>query len=76
MTRRIARPAFIAAAAVLFTLALVAGPLHADLGGPSTENVPRFLRYAGCALAIAGASTGLGVAAAVVMCLHVLVTEA
>ena len=74
MTRRIARTAFTAAAAVLLALAFAAGPLHADLGGPSLDSVPRLLRYAGCALAIAGASTGLGLAAAVVMCVHVLIT--
>ena len=76
MTRRIARTAFTAAGVVLLMLAFAAGPLHADLGGPGTESWPQFLRYAGCALAIAGASTGLGLAAAVVMCIHVLVTEA
>ena len=74
MTRKIARTAFTAAAAVLLALAF-AGPLHADLGGPSLDSVARLLRYAGCALAIAGASTGLGLAAAVVMCVHVLITE-
>jgi len=75
MTRRIARTAFSAAAVVLLALAFAAGPLHADLGGPGPETVPHLLRLAGCALAVAAATTGLGLAAAVVMCLHVLMTQ-
>ena len=76
MTRRLARGAFAAAAGALLALALTAGPLHADVGGVSPDSWARLFRYAGCALGIAAASTGLGIAAAVTMCLHVLVTEA
>jgi len=76
MTRRIARTAFTAAAVVLLALAFAAGPLHADLGGPSVDNAARLLRYAGCALGIAAAGSGLGLAAAIVMCIRVLATEA
>lgn len=76
MIRRIARGAFAVTAGVLLALAFAAGPLHADLGGPSLDSWSRLLRYAGCALAIAAATTGLGIAAAVVMCVHVLITEA
>lgn len=75
MIRRIARCALLIAAFGLVALAFCAGPLHADLGGPGTESVPRLLRYAGCALAIAAATSGLGIAAAVVMCVHVFVTD-
>ena len=75
MTRRIARTAFTTAGVVLLALAFAAGPLHADIGGPGTESWPRMLRYAGCALAIAAASSGLGLVAALVMCAHVLITE-
>jgi len=76
MIRRIARGALATTACVLIGLAIAAGPLHADLGGPSPDSWPRLLRYAGCAIAIAAASTGLGLAGAVVMCVHVLITEA
>ena len=76
MLRRIARSALLVIASGLVALAVCAGPLHADLGGPGTESLPRLLRYAGCALAIAAATSGLGIAAAVVMCVHVLVTDA
>lgn len=64
------------AASVLVALALTASPLLADLGGPTPDSWGRLFRYAGCALGIAAASSGIGVAAAVMMCLHVLVTEA
>ena len=76
MIRKIARCAFAVTGGVLLALAFSAGPLHADLGVPATPSLPRLLRMAGCALAIAAATTGLGLCAAAVMCLHVLVTEA
>ena len=76
MIRKALRCALGVTAGVLLALAFCAGPLSADLGGPSPHSWARLFRYAGCALAIAAASSGLGVAAAVVMCLHVLVTEA
>ena len=76
MTRKLALGAFAAAAGTFLALTFTAGPLHADLGGVGPDSWARLFRYAGCALGIAAASTGLGVAAAVVMCLHVLVTEA
>jgi hypothetical protein len=75
MTRHLTRGALAVAAGALLALALAATPLRADLGGASPDSWPRFFRYAGCALGIAGAASGFGVAAAVAMCLHVLVTE-
>ena len=76
MIRRIARTAFAVTAGVLVALAFAAGPLHADLGGPSPDSWGRLLRYAGCALGIAAATSGFGIAAAVAMCVHVLIAEA
>jgi hypothetical protein len=74
MMRRIARCAFAVTGGVLLALALTAGTLHADIAGPP-DSVTRLLRYAGCALGIAAATTGMGIAAAIVMCVHVLITE-
>ena len=76
MILRIARGALAVTAGVLVALAISAGPLHADLGGPGLNSWARMLQYAGCALGIVTASTGFGMAAAVMMCVHVLVTEA
>jgi len=76
MIRRIARCSMAVTACALVALAFAAGPLHADLGGPSPDSWSRLLLYAGCALGIAAASTGFGVAAAVVACVHVLILEA
>jgi len=73
MFRRIARCALVITASTLLALAFVAGPLHADIGGPDGSNPwPLILAYAGCALSIAAASSGLGVAAAVVACIRIL----
>ena len=63
------------AASVLLALALTASPLLADLGGPTPDSWGRLFRYAGCALGIAAATSGIGVAAAVALCLHVLVID-
>lgn len=75
MIGRIARCALLVTAGVLFALAFSAGPLHADLGGPSPDSWNRLLRYAACALAIAAASSGLAAVAAAVMCVRVAVME-
>jgi citrate lyase beta subunit len=72
MIRRIARCSMAVTACALVALAFAAGPLHADLGGPSPDSWSRLLHYAGCALGIVAASTGLGLAAAVVACVRVL----
>lgn len=39
-----------------------------------TDGIPTLLLYAGCALSIAGASTGFGVAGAVITCGKMLYT--
>ena len=75
MTRHLTRATLALAAGAVFALVLTATPLRADFGGPGPDSWSRLFRYAGCALGIAAATTGLGVTAAVVMCLHVLVTE-
>ena len=74
MTRTLANAALIVAAGGL--LVMTATPLQADLGGVAPDSWSRLLRYAACALSIAAATTGLGVAAAVAVCLHLFVTEA
>jgi hypothetical protein len=75
MIRRIARCTLVITAGALLALAFAAGPLHADIGAPSTNSWGQLFRYAGCALGIAAATTGLGLAAAVAMCLHVLTID-
>jgi hypothetical protein len=75
MIRRITRTAFATTAGVLLALAFVAGPLHADIGGPGAESWTKLLNYAGCALGIAAAASGFGVAAAIVACVKILVLE-
>ena len=37
-------------------------------GNPQTDGFQTVLRYAGCALAIAGSTTGIGVVGAIVAC--------
>jgi hypothetical protein len=76
MIRRIARCAMAVTACALVALAFAAGPLHADLGGPSSDSWSRLLLYGGCALGIVAASTGLGLAVAVVACVRILILEA
>ena len=76
MTRHLTRGSLVVAVGALLVLAFAATAVRADIVGPGPDSWSRFFRYAGCALGIAAASTGLGVAAAVMMCLHVLVTEA
>lgn len=75
MTRNLTRGALAIAAGAILLSALSAGPLLADLGGVSPDSWARFFKYAGCAIAIAGASTGWGIAGAIAMCAHVFVTE-
>jgi hypothetical protein len=75
MTRRIARTAFATAGAMLLALSFAAGPLHADLNGPGTESWTKLLAYAGCAISIAAASSGLGLAATIVMCVRLFIIE-
>jgi hypothetical protein len=73
MLQRIARCALMIAGSTLLTLVLATGKLHADIGGPVEEvSVPRLLAYAGCALSIAAATSGLGAAAAVIACIRIL----
>jgi hypothetical protein len=73
MFRKIARCAPVITASTLLALVFVAGPLHADIGGPDgSSSWPRLLAYASCSLAIAAASSGLGVAGALVACLRIL----
>jgi len=75
MTRNLKRAALAVAAGAFLALALAATPLHADVAGLTPDSLTRTLRYMGCALGIAAAASGLGIAAAMVMCIHVLVTD-
>jgi hypothetical protein len=76
MIRRIVRSALACTAAALVALAFAAGPLHADLGGPGPDSLSRLLMGLGCALAIAAASSGFGLAAVLVTCVRVLIIDA
>jgi hypothetical protein len=74
MFRRIVRVTPVATVGALIVLAFCAGPLYADLGGPSADSWSAVARNASCALAIAATagSGGLAVAAVVVMCVRIL----
>ena len=72
MFRRIARCSPAIAAGALLALALAAGSVYADIGGPVGDSWGRVLAYAGCALSLAAATTGLGVAAAAIACVRIL----
>jgi hypothetical protein len=74
MFRRIRRVALASTMGALAVLAFCAGPLHADLGGPSEDSWSALFRNAGCALAIAATagSGGFAIAAVVVMCIRIL----
>ncbi|OGF11211.1 MAG: hypothetical protein A2W00_10170 [Candidatus Eisenbacteria bacterium RBG_16_71_46] len=69
-------------AAAALALALLAGPARpagAALASPGREAAPtdveKTLRYVGCALAIAGATGGWGIAIAVVGCLVLIADD-
>ena len=60
---------------VLLALAVMAAPLWAASQGLTTDSATKAFRYAACALGIAAASTGFGLAATVAMCLSVFFAE-
>ncbi len=63
---------------VAFALMLALAPLAAaqtDAAPEVQDGLGKLLRYAGCALSIAAAPSGLGVAAATVLCLALIVDE-
>jgi hypothetical protein len=74
MFRRIARVPLASTVGALVVLGFCAGPLHADLGGPTADSWSALFRNASCALAIAATagSGGVAIAAVVVMCVRIL----
>lgn len=64
--------------AVALALMLALAPLAAaqtDAAPEVQDGLARLLRYAGCALSIVAAPSGIGVAAATVLCLVLVVDE-
>ena len=59
----------------LIALALTAAPLWAASQDPSMDSMTKALKYGACALGIAAAITGWGLAATVAMCLSVFFAE-
>jgi hypothetical protein len=75
MSRNLKPAALAMAAGAFLALALAATPVRADVAGVTPDSMTRTLRYLGCAFGIAAAASGLGIAAAMAMCIHVLVTD-
>lgn len=75
MNRNLRHASLVVASIVIGALVLSVVPALADTAGVQQDSWGRLFRYAGCALGVAAATSGLGVAAAIMMCLHVMVID-